>query len=796
MSKSIEDGNAGLTVGATGLATRSEPAATCLLNSGRDSLNEVLPVTRKPPNSPPPPRMRWYFTFFLVSGFCSLVYEVVWLRLSMAEFGVTAAMVAIVLSMFMAGLGLGSWGAGLLVRRLRISAAPILRLYALAELLIGTSALLVPHELKWGHTLLARTAGGLAWQSSPYYLLSGVWVAVALIPWCTCMGSTFPLLMAVIKNASSPDSERSFSYLYVANVFGALLGTIASAFFAIELLGFRGTLHVTSAFNGVLAVSACLLSLAALPSSSATTPLTSVAAPTIQKKLYGLPEGSVLWMLFTTGLVSMGMEVVWVRQLTPYLGNVVYAFAGILAVYLLATFWGSQDYRSWARFHEFRETKAAWALLGLFGLIPLAFADPLLPIRIGSVELGPARLSAIVLFCALAGFITPMLIDSWSSGHPDRAGKAYAVNVLGSILGPLLAGFWLLPRLGERGALVVLSLPLLGWGAVIVLRREADEAAQPRSGPNARLRYGLALVPAILLIVATHDYDKKFPERQIRRDYSATVIATGNGFGKQLLVNGTGMTTLTPITKFMAHLPLAFLPRPPHDGLVICFGMGTTFRSMRSWGIETTAVDLVPSVPALFGYFHPDAQQVLSSPLAHVVVDDGRRFLDGSDHSYDVITVDPPPPPAAAGSSLLYSQNFYQILKKHLRDGGVVQIWYPELEGNAATTASVAKALNQSFPYVRAFQSFDGFGIHFLASMEPLPILSGSLLAARLPPSAAADFVEWGPASTAEGQFDKVLAGERAVQKIIAQAPGVPALDDDHPINEYYLLRDWFGYYR
>ncbi len=68
---------------------------------------------------------------------------------------------------------------------------------------------------------------------------------------------------------------------------------------------------------------------------------------------------------------------------------------------------------------------------------------------------------------------------------------------------------------------------------------------------------------------------------------------------KQLLVNGYGMTWLTPITKMMAHLPLAFLDRSPQDALVICFGMGTTFRSLHSWGIPVTAVELVPSVPRL-----------------------------------------------------------------------------------------------------------------------------------------------------------------------------------------------------
>lgn len=45
--------------------------------------------------------MQWYFCFFLVSGFCSILYEIVWLRISMAQFGVTTAMVSLVLSAFM-----------------------------------------------------------------------------------------------------------------------------------------------------------------------------------------------------------------------------------------------------------------------------------------------------------------------------------------------------------------------------------------------------------------------------------------------------------------------------------------------------------------------------------------------------------------------------------------------------------------------------------------------------------------------------------------------------------------------
>src|SRR5260370_10488949 len=287
------------------------------------------------------PKMRWYFVLFVASGFCSLVYEVVWLRLAMASFAVTTATVSIVLSMFMAGLGLGSWRVGARVRR-GTTATTALRLYSLAELLIGVSALLVPYERKLGRLVLQSMSGSAAWQSSSYYWLSGVWIAITLLPWCTCMGSTFPLLMAAIEQTIP--TARSFSYLYVANVLGALLGTLVSAFVLIELLGFQGTLYVAGGMNALLALSAFRISLTVASSGSTTT---SSAAPPTQPKLYGLPEISILYILFTTGLVSMGMEVIWIRQFTPYLGNVVYTFAGILAVYFLATFWGSLDYRSW-----------------------------------------------------------------------------------------------------------------------------------------------------------------------------------------------------------------------------------------------------------------------------------------------------------------------------------------------------------------------------------------------------------------------------------------------------------------
>jgi len=314
--------------------------------------------------------MGWFFVFFFISGFCSILYEIIWLRLAMAQFGVTSALVSIVLSMFMAGLGLGSWGSGRLIRRYGDGLSfPALRLYALTELLIGLSALLVPHELVWGRSLLERTGLASSWA---YYLVSGVWVALTLVPWCAFMGATIPVAMLAIRGDFRDESPRSFSFLYLSNVLGAVAGSMLPLLL-IELYGFHGTLKIGALGNVFIALSAMALTLRphATEASDQFLEESSVAgSPNL------LSRGKKpLLLLFATGFTSMGMELVWIRQFTPYVGTLVYSFASILALYLAATFLGSKVYRDWGRRHE-KETMLVWALLGLFALLPLLAANP------------------------------------------------------------------------------------------------------------------------------------------------------------------------------------------------------------------------------------------------------------------------------------------------------------------------------------------------------------------------------------------------------------------------------------
>jgi spermidine synthase len=736
--------------------------------------------------------MNVFFCFFFLSGFCSLLYQVVWLRVAMAAFGVTTPLVSIVLSIFMAGLALGSWAGGRLVRSAgERSAGFSIRAYGLIELVIGISGLAVAPLLRAGRTVL--TNPGTAWGSSNYYLASAAWIALVMLPFCTCMGATFPVAMAAIQKAFPARSSTCFSYLYLANVVGAMTGAVGSAFVFIEILGFSKTLLVAAGANAVIGCAAFIVASAgktSIRSAAPAIPGTGAASGTDDA-----PGSSiVLPLLFTSGLASLGMEVVWTRQFIPVLGPVVYSFAAMLAVYLLATAAGSRIYRIWIERQPIGEQFIygyAAILAGGCAFLPFLATDPRITSHAHSyLSKALVLLLGIGPFCTVAGFMTPMMVDRWSRGNPNRAGRAYAVNAMGCILGPLLAGFFLLPSIGERWALLVLALPFFGFG---IGSWPGDTARSAVRGGHLRLARLLAVtaMTSLALIIFTKDFETSFPEARIRRDYTATSIAVGQGMQKRLLVNGIGMTTLSPSTKMMAHLPMASLAAPPRSALILCFGMGTSFRSALSWNVPVTVAELVPSVPLMFSYFHADGDSLMRSPYARVIIDDARRFMERTRESFDVIVIDPPPPVAAAGSSLLYSSEFYDVARVHLRPGGILQQWLPD--GDSTVKSAFAKSLQYSFRYVRVFSSIDGWGYHFLASDSPIATLSAETLAARLPPAAARDLIEWGPASSAVGQFQDLIGRERNIQDLIQEDPSAPLLTDDRPVNEYFALRRLWG---
>jgi spermidine synthase len=726
---------------------------------------------------------RVLFLFFFVSGFCSLVYQVVWTRLAFASFGITTPVLSVVLSVFMLGLAAGSWAGGRWIDPLaaRTGVSPAV-FYAGAELVIGLGAFVVPKLFAVGERLLL--AAGQT-NSLGYLSLSALALALAILPWCVCVGMTFPFMMAYVRERDSRNAE-SFSYLYLANVLGAMGGTILTAMFLVEIFGFHHSLLIAAAGNFAIAAAAVWLGRTPQDPAAPERPpgqppmVLPVRPPAGQSQI-----PLIKWILFSTGFCAMAMEVVWTREFTPVLKTQVYSFASIVFTYLGATAFGSGWYRRQLRRQSPCPTPKLLALLVVATLLPAVICDPrwvnmdwLASLRVADTI---KVLASIGPFCAILGYLTPKLIDEYAGGHPGLAGAAYALNVLGCILGPLFACYVLLPRMSEQAALMVLSLPFggffcLGW-------KSLPQGQRWFSG------LGAGALAAFALFFSNNFQDlvaRQSSRMEVRRDYAASVVSADPLGDKVLLVNGVGMTALTPITKFMVHLPLAFHQDPPQSALIICFGMGTTYRSALSWNVDTTAVELVPSVTEAFGFYHADAAKVRSNPRGHIVIDDGRRFLRRTREKFDVIVIDPPPPVETAGSSLLYSTEFYELAKQHLNPHGILQAWFPS--GDPFTAQAVLRSIYNSFPHVRFFHSFEGWGIHMLASMDPIEVPSPEQLATRLPASAANDLLEWSDSRDLPAYLGRAISHEIPVEKNLNPDPAFQ-ITDDNPSNEYFLLR-------
>jgi len=723
-----------------------------------------------------------FFLFFL-SGFASLMYQVVWTRLAFASFGIITPVLSVVLSVFMLGLAVGSWTGGRWIAPLTAKTGRSAAFfYAGAELVIGLGAFAVPKLFAGGENILL--AGGET-DSPGYLCLSALVLAASLLPWCVCMGATFPFMMAYLREQER-DQTKGFSFLYLANVLGAMSGTLLAAVVYVELLGFQHTLWLAAAGNFVIAFISVCLGLTSAPAAAPVVQAEAAAANLAPQVPGGTTDGRIKWILFSTGFIAMAMEVVWTRSFTPVLKTQVYSFAAIVFTYLGATFIGSWWYRRSWRTRRLKPWPTLIPALALTAFLPVVVNTPSI-VSVNHLAMEPDGVSVLVLlgsivpFCALLGYLTPGLIDELAGGHPARAGRAYALNVFGCILGPLFAGYGLLPRISEQSALVLLSLPLLVF--CFQLRREYSR----RLNRTLPVVLGLALVWSAF---GTEDFAGDLQRRfgaVIRRDYTATLISYRKDGRRFLLINGIGTTTLTPATKFMVHLPLACHQGPPASVLVICFGMGTSFRSAMSWNLDTTAVELVPSVTRAFGFYHADAERFLTATNAHLITDDGRRFLKRTARKFDVIVVDPPPPVEAAGSSLLYSREFYELAKQHLKPGGILQMWFPG-SPEMDTCQAAMRSIRESFPYLRCFPSIENFGVHMLGSMDPIPPLDGDALAARMPAGARQDLLEWESIKDAPAYLNLVVRREYSVSDCLNPDPSIQ-VTDDAPYNEYYLLR-------
>ena len=757
---------------------------------------------------------RWpVVVIFILSGVAGLIYEVVWARQLVLVFGNTTQAVSAILTGFFGGMAIGSALGGRIADRVRRT----LRMYGLLELALVVIVLLTPVTFRLLHEVYRGAFNSL--EANPH-LLALVRFGLSLLalgPATILMGATLPTLTRHLSRDSSGLSS-AFGWLYAANTFGAILGTIAAGFILIELLGLTGTLLIGASCSAVAGTVALLLdftrspkgTMAEIDSRAATTTSGAVVAPVAGMR----PRVRLaLIVAYVSGLSSLGYQVLWTRLLASGTGNSTYVFTAILTIFLIGLALGA------AAFTVFRTRiraidllaigQVVTALLVLMGMVTIISRGTpgVLALTTHMRSLVTHFVLPVAVVVLPATFVMGLTFPTTSAlvadpeGHIGaNTGLLLSANTLGAITGTFLVPFVVIPLVGSPAALGLIALLNVGTGIVLALAGRM-EAPVPRV-----LTTGAGAVTAVVLVVSLtlggifvdpnvawlHTHNGTITRSA--EDEIASVQAGSIHGVKQLWVTGTSMTILTVDTKLMPILPLILRPNSTTE-LTIAFGMGSAYRAALNAGLTVDGVELVPSVPQMLGVYYSDAQQVLSNPRGHIIIADGRNYVELTDHHYDIIVVDPPPPIYSAGVSVISSREFYAAAKARLNPGGVMMQWIPygstldEFKAHVRTYRNV-------FPHVIIAFGTGNFGLFMLGSDQPIafdPAMIRQVLSRpRIVDDLSSAFDS--PQHTLDGWASLIptlvwIQGDQ-VAKFAGDGPLVT---DDHPLPEYFLLRDMFG---
>jgi hypothetical protein len=261
--------------------------------------------------------------------------------------------------------------------------------------------------------------------------------------------------------------------------------------------------------------------------------------------------------------------------------------------------------------------------------------------------------------------------------------------------------------------------------------------------------------------VAVHEFGE--PARRIR----------------MLTINGNHQAGTDHPTTFthwrIGHLPMIVHPHA-QTALVVGLGGGATAGAVSIHdGVTVDVVELADAVVQGARWFGSINHNVVSRRNVTVRVDDGRNYMLLTPQRYDVITADVIQP-IFAGAGNIYSEEYFRLMRRVLKPGGVVLQWIP---GTEAEYKLIARTFLSVFPETTAWAD----GSLFLGSVEPLRLRRKDFDERRELKGRAQ-----GLRDTNIESFDTLLqtfaAGPDEIRAFVG--PG-PLLTDDRPMAEYFL---------
>ena len=550
---------------------------------------------------------------FFCSGVSGLIYQVVWVRSFGNVFGNTIYSASLVVAVFMAGLGAGSYLVGAWSdRRYATQPESLVRAYAYVELVIGLMGLgisaFLPHLGQVSALVSSYSREPTGWfvLSATSYLARAAIAIVLLTPITLLMGGTLTLLIRHLVRGDLSNSAWRIALLYAANTAGAALGCFLTDFSLVPAVGLQRTQMIAAGLNVVAGVGALYLAsrttVRLKPDTTKRKAVRrAVRSVRLQPDPHRQPDTTTTPLILTslalamTGFAAMGIEILWLRHFSILLGAFRAVFSLLLTVILLGIGVGSLI---GGIVHRRIPRPAEWfmAAQGLFvatTLLGLAMADarpieaaaafdPTIAGAIGfagaasTVTSGIERAIAELWFNAkpivlevgipalLMGVSFPLgnaIIQRVQDSVGSRAGALYLANTLGGVGGSLVVGFLLLPSLGIQAsatalatlaALAVIPLYLSGFGG------QRSGIRDPGSRVAAASLFAGALALAVWMLLPSNHVNTRAlsrmsgPETLVTVDEGLTEIITVTdvpGQRRRLLTNGHPMSSTSRLSQ-------------------------------------------------------------------------------------------------------------------------------------------------------------------------------------------------------------------------------------------------------
>ncbi len=429
---------------------------------------------------------------------------------------------------------------------------------------------------------------------------------------------------------------------------------------------------------------------------------------------------------FLVGAIILVVEIMGTRVISPYYGASIYVWSSLIGV-TLASLTVGYVLGGWAADRWPRLPGLALEMIGgalCLLLLPwmrrgvLAATTPL-GLKAGALVSAALLFAPPLVLLGMTGPVAIRLVTSEVTLLGRGVGKIYGVSTLGSMLGAILTGFFLIPNFSVSGVLLAGAgvLLVLGGGGLLVARRTL--AGTSALAVGMLVAAGLERAPAppsnvIYLGNSFHGEIKVVDTKDVR---VLLINGVDNGF-----VDRRSMESRAPYIALFEYLPAA----RPAAKRALCIGLGSG------------------SVPRAFHLRHGIASEVveIDSVIVHVarryfdfpadipvIVEDGRTYVEHAPHRYDFVVLD-----AFASEMLpghLFTREFFARVDAVLEPGGILAINMVGLPDGASAVAwrSVHRTLAERFAHLRVFAgeqtdpaARDRYtNIFLVASREPLP---------------------------------------------------------------------------